>query len=512
FLGQKDYESVLERVRLANGAVWPMPIMLNVAKAFGDTLKPGTRVALRDPEGTMLAVLTVGDVFGFDWKREAQAVFGTTDTVHPHVKVLSEMKDQVYVGGTLQGTGTPNHYDFKVLRHTPAELRHEFTRLGWQKVCGFQTRNPLHRAHKEMTVRAATEAGAHLLLNPSVGMTKPGDIDHYTRVRCYEAIGVHYPPGMMKLALLPLAMRMGGPREALWHAIIRKNHGCSHFIVGRDHAGPGNDSKGKPFYGPYDAQKLVDQYQKEVGIQMVPFQEMVYVKSKAQYLPMNEVGKDEEIMNISGTEQRRRLREGLEIPEWFTYPNVVEVLRKAYPPKSKQGFTLFFTGFSGSGKSTIAQVLLSKFLELGGRPVTLLDGDIVRKNLSAGLGFSKEDRDRNIVRIGFVANEITKNGGIAICAPIAPYAAPRKANRDLISANGAYIEIHVATPIEECEKRDRKGLYAKARAGLVQQFTGINDPYEAPEKPEIRLDTTHQTPAQSADEVWLYLEREGYLA
>jgi sulfate adenylyltransferase len=356
------------------------------------------------------------------------------------------------------------------------------------------------------------EAGAHLLLNPVVGMTKAGDIDHYTRVRCYEAIAEHYPPGMMRLSLLNLAMRMGGPREALWHALIRKNHGCSHFIVGRDHAGPGNDSKGKPFYGPYDAQKLVSQYEQEVGIAMVPFQEMVYVKSKSQYLPMNEVGKQDEIMSISGTEQRRRLREGLEIPEWFTYPNVVEVLRRAYPPKSRQGLTLFFTGLSGSGKSTIAQVLLSKFLELGGRPVTLLDGDIVRKNLSAGLGFSKEDRDRNILRIGFVANEITKNGGIALCAPIAPYAATRKANRDLISAHGAFIEVYVATPIAVCEARDRKGLYAKARAGLVQNFTGVNDPYEAPDKPEVRVDTSNQTPEESADQVWLYLEREGYLA
>lgn len=512
FMGQKDYTSVLERLRLADGTVWPMPIMLDVERAFGESLKPGDRVALRDPEGTMLAALTVNDVFPFDWKREAEAVFDTVDLVHPYVHVLSGMKGRLYVGGTLQGLALPRHYDFKSLRHTPAELRHEFARLGWRKVCGFQTRNPLHRAHKEMTVRAATEVGAHLLLNPSVGMTKPGDIDHYTRVRCYLAISEHYPPGMMKLSLLPLAMRMGGPREAVWHAIIRKNHGCTHFIVGRDHAGPGNDGNGKPFYGPYDAQKLVAQYEQELGIRMVPFQEMVYVKSKAQYLPMNEVAPGEEVLTISGTEQRRRLREGLEIPEWFTYPNVVQVLRKAYPPKSEQGFTLFFTGLSGSGKSTIAQVLLSKFLELGGRPVTLLDGDIVRKNLSAGLGFSKEDRDRNILRIGFVANEITKNGGIAICAPIAPYAATRKAVRELISAHGAFIEIYVATPVEVCEARDRKGLYAKARAGLVQNFTGVNDPYEPPENPEVRIDTTQQTPEESADEVWLYLEREGYLA
>lgn len=360
-------------------------------------------------------------------------------------------------------------------------------------------------------MRAATDVGAHLLLHPVVGLTKPGDIDHYTRVRCYRAINEHYPPDMMKLSLLNLAMRMAGPREALWHAIIRKNYGCTHMIVGRDHAGPGNDPSRKPFYSPYEAQEMVEKFQEEIGIRMIPFQEMVYAKSRAQYLPVNEVGEDDEVIRISGTEIRRRLREGLEIPEWFSYPNVVAELRKSYPPKKRHGITLFFTGLSGAGKSTVANVLLAKFLEMGERPVTLLDGDIVRKNLSSNLGFSKEDRDLNILRIGFVANEITKNGGIAICAPIAPYESTRRQIRELIEARGAFIEIHVSTPLEICEQRDRKGLYAKARAGLIKNFTGIDDPYEEPENPEIALDTTSLLPEEAAQEVLLYLEREGYL-
>ena len=360
-------------------------------------------------------------------------------------------------------------------------------------------------------MRAAAETGAQLLLHPVVGLTKPGDIDHYTRVRSYQAIARHYPPGMMALSLLNLAMRMAGPREAVWHALIRKNHGCTHFIVGRDHAGPGSDSKNQPFYGTYDAQEALAQVQDEVGIRMVPFQEMVFSKSRSQYFPVNEIAAGEEMLSISGTELRRRLREGLDIPDWFSYPEVVAELRRAYPPKERQGITLFFTGLSGSGKSTIANVLLSKFLEIGGRPVTLLDGDLVRKHLSSELGFSREHRDLNIQRIGFVASEIAKSGGLVICAPIAPYAAARRKVREMVSAHGAFIEIHVATPIEECEKRDRKGLYAKARAGLIKEFTGISDPYEAPENAEIVLDTRQLTAEQSADTILLYLESKGFL-
>jgi sulfate adenylyltransferase len=344
-----------------------------------------------------------------------------------------------------------------------------------------------------------------------VGMTKPGDIDHYTRVRCYQAILPHYPKQTVSLALLPLAMRMAGPREAVWHAIIRKNYGCTHFIIGRDHAGPGSDSSGKPFYDPYAAQKLAREHEDELGVQIVPFQTMVYIADLDTYLPENEVPEGARILNISGTELRRRLAEGREIPQWFSFPAVAAELKRSYAPRHRQGFTIFFTGLSGAGKSTIANVLLVRFLEMGGRPITLLDGDIVRKHLSSELGFSKEHRDLNIRRIGFVASEITKNGGITICAPIAPYDSVRQEVRSMVERGGGFVLVHVATPLEICEQRDRKGLYAKARAGMIQQFTGISDPYEVPTDADMVIDTTDVTPEEAAQEVILHLEREGYI-
>jgi sulfate adenylyltransferase len=369
----------------------------------------------------------------------------------------------------------------------------------------------MHRAHQELTFRAAKEVEANLLIQPVVGMTKPGDVDHYTRVRCYEHLIKAYPEQTTTLSLLPLAMRMGGPREALWHAIIRKYYGCTHFIVGRDHAGPGKDSAGKPFYGPYDAQNLLKEHEKELGITMVPFKNMVYVEDKAQYFPDNEVEQGVRTLDISGTELRRRLQEGADIPEWFSFPEVVAELRRTHPPRHRQGFTVFFTGLSGSGKSTVANALMVKLMEMGGRPVTLLDGDVVRKHLSSELGFSKEHRDLNIQRIGYVASEITKNGGIAICAPIAPYAATRKIVREMIEPLGGFVEIHVATPIEVCEARDRKGLYAKARAGILKGFTGIDDPYEVPAAPELRLDTAELTPDLAAHRIIVKLESLGFI-
>jgi len=405
----------------------------------------------------------------------------------------------------------PIHYDFRHLRDTPAELRTRFSKLGWRKVVAFQTRNPMHRAHQELTFRAARQVEANLLIQPVVGMTKPGDVDHYTRVRCYEHLLGHYPEQTTALSLLPLAMRMAGPREALWHALIRKNYGCTHFIVGRDHAGPGQDSKGNDFYGPYDAQELLKAHQSEIGIEMVPFQMVVYVEDRAQYVPVDETREGDTVLNISGTEFRRRLQEGLEIPHWFSYPEVIQELRKTHPPRHRQGFTIFFTGLSGAGKSTIANALMVKLMELGGRRVTLLDGDIVRKNLSSELGFSREHRDLNILRIGFVASEITKNGGIAICAPIAPYAATRRQVRDTIEEVGGFVEIHVATPIDICEQRDRKGLYAKARAGIIKEFTGISDPYEAPEAAEMVIDTRAMTPDEAAHRIIVKLESLGYI-
>ena len=511
FLGKDDYESVCDDMRLASGVLWPIPVTLDVSESFASDIETGDTIGLRDPEGVLLATLEVSDIWTPDLTSEAERVYGTTDDLHPAVAYLKNTSNPVYIGGRVRGIEPPTYYDFKLLRDTPSELRGRFRKLGWRKIVAFQTRNPLHRAHQELTFRAAREVDANLLIHPVVGMTKPGDIDHFTRVRCYEHILEQYPEQTTQLSLLNLAMRMAGPREALWHAIIRKNYGCTHFIVGRDHAGPGNDKDGNPFYGPYDAQELFKQHEEELDITMVPFKMMVYVENKAEYVPADETEPTDKVLNLSGTEFRRRLREGLDIPEWFSYPSVVEELRRAHPPKHKQGFTVFFTGLSGSGKSTVANALMVKLLEDGSRPVTLLDGDIVRKNLSSELNFSKEHRDLNIQRIGFVASEITKNGGIAICAPIAPYAATRRMVRDVISPVGGFIETFVSTPIEVCEERDRKGLYAKARAGLIKGFTGIDDPYEAPENAEIVIDTAELSPDLAAHRILLTLEKHGYI-
>ena len=511
FMNRDDYESVCSDMRLADGTLWPIPITLNVSSDVAEGLSSGDRLALRDPEGVMLAVLTVGDVWEIDRDVEAESVYGTLDRAHPGVAHLMDRSTEFAVGGTLQGVQLPEHYDYRLLRQTPAEVRHDFHARGWRRIVAFQTRNPMHRAHYEMTLRASHDNDVTILIHPVVGLTKPGDLDHYTRVRCYEAMREHYPPNSAMLALLPLAMRMAGPREAVWHAIIRKNFGCSHFIVGRDHAGPGVDSNGEPFYGPYEAQELFKQHEEELGVEMVPFQMMVYVEDSDRYMTIEDVPEGARQLTLSGTQLRRRLADGREIPDWFTFPEVVEELRKTHPPRSHRGFTIFFTGLSGSGKSTIARALLVKFLEMGGRPVTLLDGDIVRKNLSSELGFSKEHRDINVARIGFVASEITKNGGIAVCAPIAPYDSVRKQVREMIEPLGGFILVHLDTSLEVCEGRDRKGLYAKAREGIIKEFTGISDPYEAPVDAEVTLDTGALTPEESAQEIILHLETEGYI-
>ena len=511
FLGHRDYDGVCARMRLDDGTLWPVPITLDVPESLASSLSSGSRLALRDEEGVMLAVLDVEDIWQPDRDAEAAAVFGTTNPEHPGVAHLLERTQPCYLGGRVTAVQPVTHYDYRLLRHTPAELRAEFAKLGWTRVVAFQTRNPMHRAHQELTLRAAKEVEASLLIHPVVGLTKPGDVDHYTRVRCYQALLQRYPSKTALLSLLPLAMRMGGPREAVWHAIIRKNHGCTHLIVGRDHAGPGSDSAGNPFYGPYDAQELLRQHEAELGLTMVPFRMMVYVEDRDSYLPVDEVPEGTRTLNLSGTELRQRLAGGRDIPSWFTFPQVARELRRSHPPRERQGFTVFFTGLSGSGKSTIANALLVKFLEFGGRPVTLLDGDLVRKNLSSELGFSKEHRDINIRRIGYVASEITKNGGIAVCAPIAPYDAVRKDVRAAIAPVGGFVLVHVDTPLDVCEQRDRKGLYAKARAGIIKEFTGISDPYEAPADAELAIDTTALTPDEAAQRIILHLEKAGYV-
>lgn len=512
FLNRDDYERVLREQRLTSGALWPIPITLDVSEKFAAELRRGEWVELRDAEGVLLAWLEVADVWTPDRTLEAESVYGTLDAAHPGVRFLLEQSFPVYVGGRIRAVEPPAHYDFRHLRSSPAELRAHFEKLSHRRVVAFQTRNPMHRAHQELTVRAARETDAHLLIHPVVGLTKPGDIDRYTRVRCYERLLTRYPAQSATLSLLPLAMRMAGPREALWHAIVRRNYGCTHFIVGRDHAGPGKDSRGRDFYGPYDAQELVARHEAEIGIQMVPFRNMVYVEAREEYLPENEVAAGEKVLDISGTELRRRLREGAPIPEWFTYPELAEELRRTHPPRLEQGFTVFFTGLSGAGKSTIANALRVKLLEAAGRPVTLLDGDLVRRNLSSELGFSRAHRDLNIRRIGFVAAEITRHGGIAICAPIAPYAATRRAVRSEIELLGGFVEVFVATPLETCEQRDRKGLYAKARAGVIPEFTGISDPYEEPSGAEVVIDTRGASPDEAAQTILLKLRSLGFVA
>ncbi len=512
FLGRADYDSVVETMRLADGTLWPMPITLDISEEFAARVNAGDQIALRDAEGVILAVMEISDKWTPDKSREAVQVFGADDMAHPAVRYLHDIAGPVYLGGAIRGLQAPVHYDFKARRDTPNELRAQFRKLGWRKVVAFQTRNPLHRAHQELTFRAAREVQANLLIHPVVGMTKPGDVDHFTRVRCYEAVLDKYPAATTTMSLLNLAMRMAGPREAVWHGLIRRNHGCTHMIVGRDHAGPGKNSAGRDFYGPYDAQELFKRYEDEIGLRMVDFKHMVYVQEKAQYFPANEVPAGATVLDISGTELRRRLREGVEIPEWFSFREVVEQLRKRYPPRAKQGFTVFFTGLSGSGKSTVANALMVKLMEMGDRPVTLLDGDVVRKHLSSELGFSKAHRDINIQRIGYVASEITKNGGIAICAPIAPYATTRQSVREMIEAFGAFVEVHVSTSLEECERRDRKGLYKLAREGKIKEFTGISDPYEAPQSPELRLDTEGTEVDACAHQVLLTLEGMGLVS
>lgn len=511
FMVRADYESVLDRMRLQSGVLWPVPICLDVQAARAETLEAGQSIALRDPEGFLLGVMHIEDIWQADPQKEAEMIYGTNDTSHPGVDYLFNKSGQYYIGGRLEVISLPIHFDFKQMRLYPAEVRRAYEKLGWQRVVGFQTRNPIHKPQFEMTIKAMRIARANLLIMPVVGMTKPGDFDHFIRVRCCRHVAEHYPPDSQVMTLLPLAMRMSGPRDALLDAIIARNYGCTHFIVGHDHASPGKDRNGSPFYPAERSRQVAAEYSSEIGVEIVPFEEMVYLPFEDEYRSRDQVPEGVDTISMSGSDIRRRIREGRRIPEWATFPEVVEELQRAYPPPERQGFTVFLTGLSGAGKSTIAKVLYSKFLERGDRPVTLLDGDIVRRNLSSELSFSKEHRNINVLRIGFVAGEITKNRGVAICAPIAPYETTRREIRGNIENYGGFIEVHVSTPIEECEKRDRKGMYAKARAGLISGFTGVDDPYEEPSNPELRIDTSNLTPAEAAQEILLFLSNKGYI-
>ncbi len=512
FMGKADYDRVVAEGRLANGTLWPLPVTLPVKP--GDGVEVGKPLALRDVYGNLLAFLHVEEIYPFDKETEAKGAYGTTDAKHPSVAHLNRLAADHYASGRLEVIRVPPHYDFVELRRTPTELREHFQKVGWTRVVAFQTRNPLHRAHEELTKRAAEQIGGGLLIHPVVGVTKPGDVDHYTRVRCYRAlVDNYYEPGSVVLSLLPLAMRMAGPREAMLHAIIRRNYGCTHFIVGRDHAGPGNDSTGKPFYGPYDAQTAMQQNLGELGIEMVDFKQMVYLPDEDRYAAVDAVAKGTKTADISGTQVRDDyLAKGLPLPEWFSRPAVAAILNETSPPKFRQGLTIWFTGLSGSGKSTVAHALVERLAEFG-RNVSTLDGDEIRTHLSKGLGFSKEDRDANINRVGYVAGMVAQHGGTTLCSVISPYRGPRDNARK--ASKGNFVEVYCDTPINVCEQRDVKGLYAKARNAVAEGkgmgFTGVDDPYEAPLNPEVTIDTSKLSVEQSADAIIAKLIEFGYI-
>jgi len=508
FMGQKDHQRVLDEMRLTDGHIFPIPITLPVET--GPAIRLGQEIALRNAKNELLAVMTIEEIYEWDRDEVAQKVFGSLDLRHPLVAEMHRW-GKLNISGRLRVLQLPPHYDFRELRLTPAETRARLESFGYQNAVAFQTRNPLHRVHEELTKRAAESVGGVLLLHPVVGMTRPGDVDHFTRVRTYKALAAnYYNSERILLSLLPLAMRLAGPREAVWHALIRRNYGANHLIVGRDHAGPGKDSQGNPFYGPYDAQELVTQYSDELGVKMVPFRMLVYLPDEERYEEITQVPEGTKTASISGTQVREEyLNNGRKLPDWFTRPEVAEILAETYPPRHKQGVCVWFTGLSGSGKSTTAEVL-TVLLQEYGRQVTVLDGDVVRTHLSKGLGFSKEDRDINIHRIGFVAAEIVRHGGTAVCAAVSPYRATRNDVRNMVG-QGHYVEVFVDTPLEECEKRDIKGLYAKARRGEIKGFTGIDDPYEAPRHPEIRLDTVNCTSEENARRIVNYMIEQGFI-
>ncbi len=507
FMGEQDYRSVLKTMRMQDGTLFPLPITLPVDMVPGIELDG--EVALRDSRNETLAILRVEEIYSWNLQEYAKAILGTDDVRHPLVAEMHRW-GKVNISGLLEVIQPAVRYDFKSLRLSPRAVREKLAALGRRNVVAFQTRNPLHRVHEELTKRAIHERDAVLLLHPVVGLTKPGDVDHYTRVRTYRALASnYYREGEILLALLPLAMRMAGPKEALWHAIIRRNHGANHLIIGRDHASPGKDSDGRPYYPPYAAQELVDEFSEETGVAAIPFAEFVYLPDENRYEERSRISPTSRAQTISGTEVRERfLGRGETLPAWFTRPEVAEILHHSYPARHRRGICIWFTGLSGSGKSTTAQVLTTLLLEHG-RQVTLLDGDVVRTHLSKRLGFSKEDRDTNIRRIGFVAAELVRHGGTVICAAVSPYRAARNDVRSMVGEG--FVEVFVDTPLEICEKRDVKGMYSKARRGEIKGFTGIDDPYEEPEDPEIRLETVTTSPEGNAKRIVSYLMGQKYL-
>ena len=508
FMNRADYDRVLEEMRLTSGVLFPLPVTLTAKKDAGVELD--SELALADQHNNVLAMMRVDEIFEWDSAREARLAYGTNDLRHPLVAEMNSW-GELCISGPMRVLQLPRYYDFRGLRLSPIDVRERLAALGRHNVVAFQTRNPLHRAHEELTARAAREIDGALLLHPVVGLTKPGDIDHFTRVRSYRVLAErYYDPDRMMLALLPLAMRMAGPREALWHAIIRRNFGANHLIVGRDHASPGRDSQDRPFYGPYDAQELVAAHSDEIGVKPMPFSELLYIPEEDRYEESTRIPEGKRTASISGTEVREKyLQRGRALPSWFTRPEVASILAEAHPPRHQQGFCLWFTGLSGAGKSTTAEILTTRLLEHG-RPVTVLDGDVVRTHLSQGLGFSKEDRDTNIRRIGFVATEIARHGGGVICAAVSPYRATRNECRAMIGAD-RFIEIFVDAPLDVCEERDTKGMYRLAREGKIKNFTGIDDPYEAPHNAELVIDTVAFSAEENAELILAFLVGQGFV-
>lgn len=512
FMVEEDYNAVLHTQCLANGQLWTIPVTLDVSKKWLDALHGCNRIGLCDKEGFMLAVMDIESIWHVDKEAEAKNVYGTLDFEHPGVRYLFNETDAYYIGGAVKGIQLPIHYDFESLRNTPKRLRDIFLQKGWNKILAFHTSKPMHRVQHDITCAAARSVGASLLIHPVAGVGKPGDLAYYSRVHCYQAIQKYFPQVKVMLSLLPIAMRMAGPREAIHNMIVRQNFGCTHFLVGPEHASPsGLRSGAKRFYERYSAQKRVEQVQDKLSIQMVPVTEMGYSKSARCYVPCSGITDATDLETYNENNLNEALEHDQVVPDWYSYPEVIGELAKIKLSRKHKGFVLFFTGLSGSGKSTLAKLMYAWFIERGGRPVSLLDGDVVRTHLSSELGFSKEHRDINVKRIGYVASEIAKNRGIAICAPIAPYREIRRQVRSMIESVGAFIEIHVTTPLDVCEQRDRKGLYAKAREGLIKNFTGISDPYEVPEQAEIRIDTSLLSPVQAAEKIQQYLLKEKYV-
>lgn len=513
YLGQQDTARVINQMRLESGELFALPVNLEVPAKLAERLSLGDVLALRDPEGFLLALVTVDETWEPDYKEEARMIWGLSNLEeHPLARAYCQKKGLYRVAGPVQKVSLPTHHDFKFLRATPLEVRSFIEKRSWPRVIAYHSTYSLHKTEYEQTRRAAREVDAHILLHPVATMAQVGDLSHYARIRSYQEILKKYPQNMAALSLTPLEPWGAGPREALWHALVRKNYGATHMMIDKNHGEPPFHLwEGASFYQDWKAMELVSAHQEELGVKPVALPEMAFSITHGKYLPVSQLKKEEMMPVLTPRQVRDRLETGLAIPEWYSFPEVLDELKKAYPPRDQQGFTVFLTGLSGSGKSTLAKVLVSKFLEIGTRAVTLLDGDLVRRNLSSELNFSKEHREINVRRIGFVASEITKNGGIAICAPIAPYEQSRRHNRDLIGSLGGYIEVHVSTPLEVCEKRDPKGIYAKARAGLIKGFTGIDDPYELPENSELEIDFTEKTPEQGAERIMLYLAQEGYL-